>query len=60
MPITALGGVTVTTRPKTKRSSLNGNWNLSRHFSVFFTAEELRDDTSRDLRGMLGLNYRFR
>ncbi len=57
--VTDAGGVTVTNRPKTKRYSLNGNWNVSRHFSLFFTAEQLRDDTSKDNRGLLGLNYRF-
>lgn len=57
--ITDAGGVTVTNRPRTKRYSLNGNWNVSRHFSLFFTAEQLRDDSSRDNRGLLGLNYHF-
>ena len=57
--ITDAGGITVTNRPRTKRYSLNGNWNVSRHFSLFFNAEQLRDDSSRDNRGLLGLNYRF-
>jgi hypothetical protein len=57
--LTDSGGITVTTRPRTKRVGLSGNWNLDRRFSLFLTAEQLRDDTSKDLRIMLGLNYRL-
>jgi hypothetical protein len=57
--VTDAGGVTVTNRPKTRRYSLNGNWNVNRSFSLFFNAEQLTDDSSRDNRGLLGLNYRF-
>jgi hypothetical protein len=53
------GGITITTRPKTKRYGVSGNFNVSRKFSIFLTAEELRDDTSRDRRAMLGLVYRL-
>jgi hypothetical protein len=56
--LTDSGGITVTTQPRTKRYSMSGNWNIDRRFSLFFTAEQFRDDTSKDLRVMLGLNYR--
>ena len=57
--LTDSGGLTVTTRPRSKRVSLSGNWNLDRRFSLFLTAEQLRDDTSKDLRVLVGLNYRL-
>ena len=57
--VTDSGGITVVNRPRTKRYSVSGTWNIDRHFSIFGTAEQLRDDNSRDNRGLLGLSYRF-
>jgi len=53
------GDVTIQSRPKTKRYSLYGLWNVDRHFSLTLTGEQLRDDTSRSNRILLGLMYRF-
>ena len=53
------GGVTVETRPKTRRFGLSGNANLGRHFSLLLTGEELRQDSSTDRRVLIGLVYRF-
>ena len=57
--ITDSGGVTVTNRPRTRRYSLNRNRTIDSHFSLFLIVEQLREDGSRDNRGLLGLNYRF-
>lgn len=53
------GGVTVESRPKTRRYGLSGLVNLSRTLGVLLTVEELRDDQSRQERGLLGLTFRF-
>jgi len=53
------GDVTIQSRPKTKRYSLYGLWNVDRHFSLMLTGEQLRDDTTRSNRVLLGLMYRF-
>ncbi len=53
------GGVTVESRPRTKRFALSGNANLSRHFSLLLTGEDLRQDASTGRRVLLGFVYRF-
>ena len=53
------GGVTVETRPKTRRYGLTGLVNLSRTLAILATVEELRDDNSNQERGLLGLTFRF-
>lgn len=53
------GGVTVESRPRSRRYALSGNVNVSRVVSVLLTAERLRDDTSTQDRGLLGLSFRF-
>lgn len=53
------GGLTVESRPKTKRYSLYGLWNVDRHFSVMVTGEQLKDDNSKSDRVLIGLMYRF-
>lgn len=53
------GGLTIETRPRTKRYGVNGVWNMTRWVSFLITAEQLRDDTSTDDRGMLGILFRF-
>jgi len=59
LSFTGSDGVTIETRPKTKRYGLSGNANLSRHFSLLLTGEELRQDSTKDLRLLLGLVFRF-
>ncbi|MGE5278813.1 MAG: hypothetical protein ACM3SU_17620 [Acidobacteriota bacterium] len=53
------GGVTVETRPKTRRYGLTGLVNLTRTLGVLLTVEELREEQSREERGLLGLTFRF-
>jgi len=53
------GGVTVETRPKTRRYGLTGLVNLTRTLGVLLTVEELREEESREERGLLGLTFRF-
>ena len=52
-------GLTIQSQPRTKRYGLYGLWNVDRHFSISATAEQLRDDSSRSNRGLLGVMYRF-
>jgi len=52
-------GVVVESRPRTKRFSLNGSVNVGRSVSLLFTAERGTDDFATDLRGNLGLSFRF-
>ena len=52
-------GIVLQNKPKTRRFGLSGNANLSRHFSLMLTAELLDDDTSRDVRVLTGVTYRF-
>ncbi len=57
--VTGPDGVVVQSHPQSKRYSLSGVVNLSRLFSVFVTLEQVRDDTSRQNRGLLGITYRI-
>lgn len=57
--ITDSGGVTIESRPHTRRLGISANANLSRRLSLFLTAERFVDDTSTDYRAVLGINYRF-
>lgn len=57
--LTGPDGVLVRTSPRSKRYSLSGVVNLSRAFSLFLTAEQIKDDSSRQNRGLLGLSFRF-
>ena len=53
------GGVTVETRPRTKRYSLNGSWNVHRRWSILMTLDQLNDDTATEYRGTTGLSIRL-
>jgi len=53
------GGVTIQSRPRTKRYSLYGLWNVDRHFSLMLTGEQIRDRESKSNRALVGLLYRF-
>jgi hypothetical protein len=57
--LTDSGGVTVESRPSTKRYSLSSTINLSRAISVLLTGERLAELTGHEDRGMLGLSFRF-
>jgi hypothetical protein len=57
--LTDAGGVTVESRPSTKRYALSSVINLSRVISVLFTGERLAELTGHEDRGMLGLTFRF-
>ncbi len=57
--VTTTDGIVVQSHPKSKRYSMSGMVNLSRAFSVFMTAEQIRDDNTRQFRGLLGVNFRF-
>lgn len=57
--LTDSGGVTVESRPHTRRFGLSANANLSRKFSLMLTAERFDDDYTTDYRGLFGINYRF-
>lgn len=57
--LTGADGIVVQSHPRSKRYSLSGVVNLSRAFSVFMTAEQIRDDGSRQTRGLLGISFRF-
>lgn len=59
LQLTDSGGLTVVTRPSSRRTSLSGIWNVSRAFSLLATAEQLDDDTTTQNRGLLGLTLRF-
>lgn len=52
-------GIAVETRPQSRRFTLNSNIFLDRHFSIILTGEYLKDDYTKELRGLLGLTYRF-
>ena len=56
---TNTGGLVVESQPKTRRYALSGVMHVSRPISLLLTLEELRDDTSNQERGLLGLTYRF-
>ena len=53
-------GITIETRPRTRQLSAQGVVTLGRHWSLLFTGERTRDDTSSELRVLSGLTYRFR
>ena len=53
-------GVTIETRPWTRRLSGNGSVILSRQFSLVCLAEYTTDEGLADLRVMSGLTYRLR
>lgn len=53
------GGVVVERRPRTRRGSLSGIFNVTRHVSLLLTADRTQDDATVELRGLLGLSYRF-
>ena len=57
--LTDSAGAIVLSRPKSKRYALSGVVNLSRAFSILLTGEQIRDDTARQFRGLLGLTFRF-
>lgn len=57
--LTDSGGVVVESRPRTRRFGLNGVANIGRSLTLLLTAEQIRDDTSKDNRGMAGLSFRF-
>jgi hypothetical protein len=52
-------GVTVETRPRMKRYSLYGMWNVSRSFSFMITGERIKEDETTQNRILTGLMYRF-
>ncbi len=53
------GGIVVETRPRSRRMTLSGTFNLTRSISLLLSGERLLDDTSTQNRGMAGLTYRF-
>ena len=53
------GGVTIESRPQSKRYSLSGMVNLSRHLSLLLEGERLLEDTSHEDRLMAGFTIRF-
>jgi len=59
LQLTNSGGLTVMTRPSSRRYSLSGIYNLSRAFSLFVTGEQLVDDETTQNRALLGLTFRF-
>ena len=59
LQLTDSGGLTIVTKPTSRRFSLSGIWNMSRSFSILVTGEQLDDDASTQIRGLLGLTYRF-
>ncbi|MFI5182635.1 MAG: hypothetical protein ACHQPI_14730 [Thermoanaerobaculia bacterium] len=59
LSLTGPDGILVQTHPQSKRYSISGVVNLSRYFSLFLTAEQIRDDTSQQNRGLVGLSFRF-
>ncbi len=59
LSMTTADGLVVQSHPHSKRYALSGVVNISRPFSLFMTAEQIRDDTSRQFRGLLGLTFRF-
>jgi hypothetical protein len=59
LQLTDSGGLTIVTKPTSRRFSLSGIWNMSRSFSILVTGEQLDDDTATQYRGLLGLTYRF-
>jgi hypothetical protein len=52
-------GTIIEHRPRSKRYGLSGLWNVTRAFALTASAEQIRDDTSTDQRGTLGIIYRF-
>ncbi len=59
LSFTGAGGVTVESRPQTRRYALSSTINLSRTLSLIFTAERLLEDTGHEDRAMGGFVVRF-
>ncbi len=59
LSFTDSGGVTIESRPQTKRYSVSSTINLSRVLSFLLTAEQFKEDASRENRMMLGFVVRF-
>ncbi len=59
LSFTNSGGVTVESRPQTKRYALSANVNLSRALALIFTAERFIVDTGHEDRAMGGFVVRF-
>jgi hypothetical protein len=55
-----LDGVTIETRPLTRRWSGSTSINIGRTVSLLFTVDRTTDDTVRDVRILTGLSYRIR
>lgn len=53
-------GITIETRPHTTRLSGTGTMNIDRSVSLLGTIERTQEDSSHDLRMMVGLTYRIR
>jgi len=51
--------VIVESQPKTRRYALTSVVHISRPISLLLTLEDLRDNTTNQERGLLGLTYRF-
>jgi hypothetical protein len=59
LSFTNSGGVTIESRPQSKRYSLSTMINISRHLSLLIEGERLLEDTSREDRFMGGITVRF-
>ncbi len=53
------GGAIIEHRPRTRRYGVSSVWHLTRVVSVILNAEELKDETSKDDRVVMGVTYRF-
>lgn len=54
-----LGGFTIEHRPRTRRYSLSGLVNLTRHYSLLATVDRTDDGDLREHRELVGLTVRF-
>jgi len=59
LSFTNAGGVTVESRPQTKRYAFSSNFNVSRALSLILTAERFLVDTGHEDRAMVGFSVRF-
>ncbi len=59
LSFTDSGGVTIESRPQSKRYSLSTSINLNRTFSLLLQGERLLEDTSHEDRLMAGITVRF-
>jgi hypothetical protein len=57
--LTTSEGILVQSHPRSRRYALSGVINLSRAFSLLLTAEQIRDDYSRQTRVLAGITFRF-